>query len=133
VIHKLPDNPDAEQDDGEKVPREWAPAGAALLELERRGLMPAFACAADERLERAGKGAPVPPMLAWIHDQAMLLAPWEEPDGWHGHLIAEPEASGQALEFSGVDGERIVLQLPALQAVEGVLCDLPQAVLPIAG
>lgn len=72
-------------------------------------------------------------MLAWIHDQAMLLAPWPGPEGWHGHLIAEPEASGQALEFSSVDGEQIVLQLPALEAVEGCLSSLPEAVLPLAG
>lgn len=72
-------------------------------------------------------------MLAWIHDQAMLLAPWPGPEGWHGHLIAEPEASGQALEFSSVDGEQIVLQLPVLEAVEGCLSAIPEAVLPLAG
>ena len=119
--------------DDDAIPASWAPAGAALLELERRGLLPAFACAADERLERAGKGAPAPERLAWIHEQAMLLAPWQGAGAWHGHLIAEPEASGRVLEFSSVDGETISLQLPVLEVVEGVLCDQPAAELVIVG
>jgi hypothetical protein len=63
----------------------------------------------------------------------MILAPWQERGEWHGFLLAEPEASGQPLEFSSVDGETIVLQLPALEVLEGVLCQLPAATLLTVG
>lgn len=114
------------------MPGEWAGPGAAFLELERRGLLPAFALAADDRLERAGKGHPAPPVLALIHEQAMLLAPWRSGDQWHGYLLAEPEASGAVLEFNDLDGESYELQLPELAILEGVLCCEPRALLPIA-
>jgi hypothetical protein len=103
------------------------------MELQRRALLPAFALAADDRLERAGKGAPAPAMLAWVHDQAMLLAPWQSGDCWCGFLLAEPEASGQLLEFSDLDGGCVSLQLPELEVLEGVLCTDATAELPIVG
>mgnify|MGYP007069470930 CR=1 FL=1 len=131
VIHKAPGTPRGEGE--EAIPRGWGTAGAAALELERRGILPAFACALDERLWKAGQGAVLPKRLALMHEQAMLLAPTPTEDGWRGFLVAEPEASGLVLPFTSVDGETFVLQLPALEAVEGVLSSLPVAELPIVG
>ena len=132
LLHKPPGT-ERQQAASDAPPRDWGPAGAALLVLERRGLLPSFACAADPQLERAGKGQPVPTMLALLHDQALLLAPWADKGQWRGFLLAEPEVSGQDLTFSSVDGEQIGLRLPDLEVVEGVLCCLPQATLPLAG
>jgi hypothetical protein len=132
LLHKPPGT-ERQQAASDAPPRDWGPAGAALLELERRGLLPSFACAADPQLERAGKGQPVPTMLALSSDQALLLAPWADKGQWRGFLLAEPEVSGQELTFSSVDGEQIGLRLPDLEVVEGVLCCLPQATLPLAG
>lgn len=103
-----------------------------MIELQRRGLLPAFALNFDERLERAGKGAPAPSNLALIHDQAILLAPWQSANGWCGFLLAEPEAAGERLQFSALDGEQFWLQMPDLPIVEGVLSSDPTAELAIA-
>jgi hypothetical protein len=117
LLHKPPGT-ERQQAASDAPPRDWGPA---------------VACAADPQLERAGKGQPVPTMLALLHDQALLLAPWADKGQWRGFLLAEPEVSGQELTFSSVDGEQIGLRLPDLEVVEGVLCCLPQATLPLAG
>lgn len=122
-------DPEGEQ---EQAP---AAAGAALVELVRRDLFPGFALGPwYDALKAAGKGAALPEQLAFIAEDAILLAPFRlDATTWGGYLIAMDEAAGQPRQFTDEDGQRLVLVVPpeigGSEPVEAV----PQARLPIAG
>lgn len=83
-------------ENGDRPPIE---AGAAMLELIRQQLFPAFALAFYEPLSQAGHGKDPPSRLALIATDAILLAP-EPGDGlWRGFVIAEGTAQGQTRAF----------------------------------
>ncbi|MGA1114568.1 MAG: hypothetical protein ACO3TI_06425 [Aquiluna sp.] len=90
-------------------------AGAAMLELLERNLLPAFVMdgpwLAD--LEAQGKNAEAPKRLCWAADDAILLAPYRvSADQWGGFLVAKASASGQVRQFHSDSGESTVLMIP---------------------
>lgn len=118
-------------------PRPPSEAGAALLALLERGLLPAFAMNGPWFADLAGQGegAAAPPRLCWAAEDALLLAPHRVDGGhWGGFLIAVRSAVGQAREFASEGGEVLWLRVPA-DAVEGRALAAAQggAVLAIAG
>lgn len=82
---------------GEQPPAE---AGAAMLALIAAEQFPTWALAFYDALAGAGEGQDPPPRLALIADDAILLAPQQQPGGWRGFLIAEGGAAGQLRPFS---------------------------------
>jgi hypothetical protein len=102
-------------------PRPPSEAGAALLELLERNLLPGFVLdgpwLAD--LEAQGRGVSPPPRLCWAAEDAILLAPYRADAGhWGGFLVAQASAVGQAREFASETGELLALRVPA-DAVQG--------------
>ncbi len=102
-------------------PRPPSEAGAALLELLERNLLPGFVLdgpwLAD--LEAQGRGVTPPPRLCWAAEDAILLAPYRVDAGhWGGFLVAQVSAAGQAREFASEAGEVVALRVPA-DAVQG--------------
>ncbi len=90
-------------------------AGAAMLELLQRNLLPPFVLdgpwLAD--LEAQGKNADAPKRLCWAADDAILLAPYRvSADQWGGLLIAKASASGQVRTFHSDTGESTSLIIP---------------------
>lgn len=107
-----------------------AAAGAAMLELIRRRMFPSFALFVHGDLKAAGKDEPPPDRLAWLSDDAVLLAPYPlEDGGWGGFLIAQAEASGRAIEFRSERGERVTLRVPEHVAERGSEMAEDQAIL----
>lgn len=112
------------------VQRPPAQAGAAMLELIRRGMFPSFALFVHGDLKAAGKGESPPPRLAWLSDDAILLAPYPlEEGGWGGFLIAQAEAAGRVIEFRSERGERVMLRVPEHVAERGAEMAEDQAIL----
>jgi len=86
-----------------------AEAGAAMLALCEAQQVPGFAMAFYDALATAGEGVTPPTLLALMADDALLLAPVEQQDGWRGLLLAEDTAAGQVREFKMAgDPQRVV-------------------------
>ena len=89
-----------------------AVAGAAMLALCELRQVPGFAMAFYDALASAGEGTPPPPLLALVAEDALLLAPVEQQDGWRGLLLAEETAAGQERIFRlADDSQRLVTLL----------------------
>ena len=102
-------------------PRPPSEAGAALLELLERNLLPGFVLdgpwLAD--LEAQGRGVSPPPRLCWAAEDAILLAPYRvDASRWGGFLVAQASAVGRVREFASEAGEVVTLRVPA-DAVQG--------------
>lgn len=110
-----------------------AAAGAALQELLRRDLLPAYAIGPwCEDLQRAGQGHELPKRLVLAAEDALLLAPWRpDADHWAGFLIAEHSASGQQRAFYSEDGDRVDLTVPAALIGRVAVAARAGAVLPL--
>jgi hypothetical protein len=75
----------------------------------------------------------LPPRLAWIGDDALLLAPYVvDAEHWGGFLIAEAEAAGQRRLLHSEDGETLELVIPAAVASAGAVMAEAGSILPIA-
>ena len=99
----------------------------ALLESDQ---FPSYALTFHDDLERAGREAPRPGMLALITNDAILLAPRQGPEGWTGFLIMERSAAGQQREFVSDDGNLCcVLSVPTPGSV-GAVTAVESACLP---
>lgn len=112
-----------------ETPRPPSEAGAALLELLQRNLLPGFVLdgpwLAD--LEAGGRGVSPPPRLCWAAEDAILLAPYRVDAGhWGGFLVAQASAAGQLREFASETGEVVALRVPA-GAVQGHSLAVAQA------
>jgi hypothetical protein len=102
-------------------PRPPSEAGAALLELLERNLLPGFVLdgpwLAD--LEAQGRGVAPPPRLCWAAEDVILLAPYRVDAGhWGGFLVAQASAAGRVREFASEVGEVVALRVPT-DAVPG--------------
>lgn len=102
-------------------PRPPSEAGAALLELLERNLLPGFVLdgpwLAD--LEAQGRGVTPPPRLCWAAEDAILLAPYRvDTSRWGGFLVARASAAGKVREFASEAGEVVALRVPP-DAVQG--------------
>lgn len=101
--------------DREEKPRPPSEAGAALLELINRDLLPGYAADGPwlQDLVQQGESAPLPPRLCWAAEDAILLAPYQtNGDHWGGFLIARATAKDQSREFADENGRTIVLTVP---------------------
>jgi hypothetical protein len=94
-----------------------AAAGAAMRELIRLQQFPSFALSFYAALQDIGDDEDLPARLAWIAEDAILLAPKPAPgDRWQGFLIAEDTAAGQVRRFQAAgddDGPAAWLAVPA--------------------
>jgi hypothetical protein len=110
-----------------------AAAGAAMVELERRRLLPSFALSFFKPLSKAADPTKTPARLAWIGDDVMLLAPYRVgADHWGGFLIAEAEAAGQRRLLRSEDGETLEVMVPPSVASAGAVMAEEGSILPIA-
>lgn len=89
--------------------------GAAALSLQQKGLFPVWGLFCFPALRKAAKGA-APPLVAFIADDAVLLAPSEVDEGkWGGLLIAEKSAGNRSVHFTSPCGREIDLLIPTIQ------------------
>ena len=96
-------------------PKPPSAAGAAMIELLERNLLPPFVMdgpwLAD--LEMQGRGQKPPERLCFACADAILLAPYrEDQEHWAGFLIARASAAGKTLEFHSEQGQAITLKIP---------------------
>lgn len=112
-----------------------AAAGAAMLALLDRKLLPAFAIGEwYDGLAAVGEGAVVPRRLAWCSEEAVLLAPWRIDAGsWGGYLIAMAESAGMVQTFFNEHGDSVQLRVPQTVGTEAPVEAMADAVLPISG
>ena len=104
-----------------EAPRPPSEAGAALLELLERNLLPGFVLdgpwLAD--LEAQGRSVTPPPRLCWAAEDAILLAPYRvDASHWGGFLVAQASAVGRVREFASEAGEVVALRVSS-DAVQG--------------
>ncbi len=96
-------------------PKPPSAAGAALIELINRNLLPSFAFdgpwLAD--LEQQGRNEKPPERLCWAADDAIILAPYrQDQEHWSGFLIAKAAAAGTIRKFHNEQGQALSLRLP---------------------
>ena len=96
-------------------PRPPSEAGAALLDLLERNLLPSFVLdgpwLAD--LEAQGRGVKPPPRLCWAAEDAIVLAPYRiDQEHWGGFLICLAGAAGRVRQFASEAGEEVALRVP---------------------
>jgi hypothetical protein len=98
-----------------------AAAGAALLALLQRDLMPGWAIGPwCEALEQVGAGHEPPARLCWAADDVIILAPWRaDSNHWRGFLIVDRKAIGQPRTLWSEEGESVDLMIPAALATTG--------------
>lgn len=97
-------------------PKPPGQAGAAMLALLERDLLPPFAMDGPwfAELEAQGRGATPPKRLCWAAEDAILLAPYRaDAEHWGGFLVAQASASGQVRVFASEEGEEVSLRVPA--------------------
>lgn len=87
--------------------------GAAAMKLIEDRNFPAWALTFYADLKKGAAGT-APPLLAYQHKKAILLAPVIDGQTVKGMLIAEHEVSEQIIEMQSDQGEKIRLQMPKL-------------------
>jgi len=85
--------------------------GTAALGLIKRRLMPSWALTFYSKLA-ASAGGPEPPLLAFIGEDFILLAPVKTSTGYTGLLIAQESASKQIRTASSPCGTNVTICLP---------------------
>lgn len=107
--------------DRTEAPLPPAAAGAALVALLERDLMPGWAIGPwCQALEQAADGHEPPARLCWAADDAILLAPWRADAGhWSGFLIVDRRAVGQERTFWSEAGLSVDLLIPATLKTPG--------------
>lgn len=93
------------------------------MALVARDAFPTFALGEwFDDMKRAAADHPAPSHLAWIAEDAILLAPRRtDPDHWIGYLVVMDEAAGQLREFQSEDGRREWMIVPASVGSEGAV------------
>lgn len=119
----------------EEKPRPPSDAGAALLELIDRDLLPGYATDGPwlQDLVQQGQSATPPPRLCWASEDAILLAPYQvDSDHWGGFLIACLSSKDQIREFADENGRTIYLLIPGSYFARGAMTQaVANAKLPI--
>lgn len=87
--------------------------GASALWLVQEGMFPGWALFCFQEL-RKGAGGNVPPLVAFIGEGALLLAPVETSNGWTGMLVASQEAAGEKVKMTSPCGVEVQLLIPPL-------------------
>lgn len=102
--------------DVDEKPRPPEQAGAAMLALLQRDLLPALVMDGPwfAELEAQGRDVPPPKHLCWAAEDAILLAPYRaDAEHWGGFLVARASAAGQVRVFASEEGEEVSLLVPA--------------------
>ena len=86
--------------------------GAAAMRLLEMDLFPRWALFVYKDLKEAAFGSP-PDLLAYIHDNAILLAPLVRNQTVKGMLICEDRAFNQTLEMKSPEGDVISVSIPS--------------------
>ena len=87
--------------------------GSAAIELIARGLFPSWALFCYKELATAANGTP-PALLAYIGEDAILLAPTKQGSSVSGMLIALESASNKRLVLTSPCGDSVTVRIPAL-------------------
>jgi hypothetical protein len=85
--------------------------GAAAMALTERGLLPSWALFVFKDLKEAAEGN-APSLLAYICDDAIVLAPMHYGHNVRGMIIAKLSASGQRRTMQSPCGKSIYLEIP---------------------
>lgn len=86
--------------------------GSAMLKLVKTQQMPSWALFCFKEVTATASEAYVPSCAALIAEDAMLLHPVKDGNGWTGMLIAQESASEQTRTFTGEDGTIASLTVP---------------------
>jgi len=100
------------RDDGE------TPSGAngsAYMELVKTKKLPPWALFCFKELSASAIDGYVPDTVAFIAEDAILLAPSKEGKGYRGLLIAMESAGDQRRSFRSTGGEELILHVPYLE------------------
>ena len=90
--------------------------GAAALALIERGMFPIWALFVYEDLKKNASKSSAPPVLAYVCDDAVILAPEVTNDGLRGMLIAQRSASGMARTLQNELGDSIRIIMPQIKS-----------------
>jgi hypothetical protein len=104
----------ADFEDGRNGPR--AKYGAAAMELIKKSLFPSWALFIYKDLKIQAGNAIAPDLLAFIHENALILAPSVSSNECAGMLIATEEASGKTLTMESPCGKSIRVLMPDIRA-----------------
>lgn len=85
--------------------------GAAAMELAAKNLLPPWALFVFKDLKEASDGPP-PQLLAYIGENAMILAPLHYEDRVKGMVIATESASQKRMTMTSPCGRKIYVELP---------------------
>lgn len=89
--------------------------GSAAVELVKANKFPDWALFCFSALRESADPNYVPTILAFIAEDAVLLAPTKTETGWTGLLIARESASEQSRVFTTEDGSTYKLTLPYIE------------------
>ena len=90
--------------------------GAAALILANSGKFPTWALFCYKELISGARQGYKPKIVAYIHEDAILLHPRHVQNGVTGFLIARKEASAQCLTFVDEHGDEVRLWVPVINA-----------------
>lgn len=85
--------------------------GAAAMALAAQGLLPSWALFVFKALKESAEGTP-PALLAYICDDAIILAPLHYGTNLKGMIIAKHDASGQRRKMTSPCGKEIYVEIP---------------------
>ena len=90
--------------------------GAAALILANSGKFPTWALFCYKELVSGARQGYKPKIVAYMHEDAILLHPRHMQNGVMGFLIAKREASNRILTLKDEHGDEIRLQMPEINA-----------------
>jgi hypothetical protein len=88
--------------------------GSAAVELIKQGMFPSWGLFCYKELASSANGM-APPLLAFMSEDAILLAPIKTPVGFKGMLIAQESAGGKWVEMTSPCGRTETLFVPELE------------------
>lgn len=86
--------------------------GSSMLKLVKQGKLPSWALFCFKELTATASEAYEPACAALVAEDALLLHPTQDGDGWAGMLIAQESAGDQERVFTGEDGTVVKLKVP---------------------
>lgn len=86
--------------------------GSAAMALAERGALPSWALFVFKDLKESADGTP-PSLLAYLCDDAMILAPVHTGYSVRGMIIAKYKASGQRRMMTSPCGRSVYVEIPA--------------------
>lgn len=87
--------------------------GAAAMEMVKKGILPPWALFCYKDLASSASGE-APPLLAFVSEDAMLLAPIRVDTGFKGMLIAQESAGGRWITMESPCGRSETLYIPEI-------------------